>query len=108
MSAPFTAQLRVGRETIRLGSIGQPLITVRVQLPETWDVIRFEVPSSEPVISLKVRALEELYPRAAFHEDFVLKVRGWEILDESRTIAEVGATDGSILLLTHRARRPVH
>jgi len=29
------------------------------------------------------------------------------VLDERRSVAEVGARDGSIFLLTHRRRRPV-
>jgi hypothetical protein len=33
--------------------------------------------------------------------------RGWEVLDEGQSIADVGALDGSIFLLTNRRRRPV-
>ena len=47
------------------------------------------------------------YPGGELHEDFVLKLRGWEVLDESASLADVGAVDGSIFLLTHRRRRPV-
>lgn len=106
-ATPFTAQLRVWGESLRLGAPGQPLISIRVQIPEIWNVVRFEVPPGEPVISVKVRALEEMYPRAAFHDEFVLKLHGWEILDENQSLAEIGVTDGSILLLTYRDRRPV-
>ena len=35
------------------------------------------------------------------------KLRGWEVLDEGASLADAGATDGSIFLLTHRRRRPV-
>jgi hypothetical protein len=41
------------------------------------------------------------------HEDFVFKLRGWEILDEVVSHADAGVIDGSILLLTHRRRRAV-
>jgi len=37
----------------------------------------------------------------------VLKLRGWEILDENASLAEAGVVDGSILLMTYRRRRPV-
>jgi hypothetical protein len=54
-----------------------------------------------------VRALAALFPEAQMHEDFVLKLRGWEILDEAVSLADAGVIDGSILLLTHRRRRAV-
>ena len=41
------------------------------------------------------------------HGDFVVKLRGWEILDEAASLADAGVIDGSILLLTFRRRRPV-
>ena len=41
------------------------------------------------------------------HEDFVVKLRGWEILDEAASLADAGVIDGSILLLTYRRRRAV-
>ena len=92
---------------IRLGRDGQRLITVRVQMAEIWDTVRFETPPEEPVRSVKVRALEELLPDAERPEDFVLKLNGFEVLDEHATLAEVGVVDGSIFLLTYRRRRPV-
>jgi hypothetical protein len=59
------------------------------------------------VISLKLRALDALFPAGELQEDFVLKLRGWEVLDEQASLAAVGAVNGSIFLLTHRYRRPV-
>jgi hypothetical protein len=82
-------------------------ITIRVEMPEVWDVVRFVVGPTEPVLAVKVRALEALFPEAAMHEDFVVKLRGWEVLDEGAPLADAGVIDGSILLLTHRRRRPV-
>jgi hypothetical protein len=76
-------------------------------MPEVWDTVRAIVSPDEPVVALKVRALEALYPEGDFHEDFVVKLRGWEVLDETVSVAATGAVDGSIFLLTHRRRRPV-
>ena len=106
-STPFVATLRSRPGAIRLGAPGEPTITVRVQMPEVWDVVRVEVPPTEPVLSVKVRALQALYPEAKVHEDFVLKLRGFEVLDENASVAETGAIDGSTFLITHRLRRPV-
>lgn len=109
MSTPFVTGLRARRGTIRLAPEegGAPTITIRVEMPEVWDVVRIACEPTQPVLAVKVAALEALFPEAEMHEDFVLKLRGWEILDESAPLGEAGVVDGSILLLTHRRRRPV-
>ena len=104
---PFVATLRSRPGIVRLGGPDEPVATIRVQLAEAWDTLRFEVPLTEPVVALKVRALELLAPDADFHEEYVLKLHGFEVLDENAPIAATGARDGSIFLLTHRRRRPV-
>jgi hypothetical protein len=76
-------------------------------MSDVWDVVRMIVSPREPVLTIKVRALEALFPEAETHSDFVLKFRGWEILDESSPLSDLGIENGSILLLTHRRRRPV-
>lgn len=107
MSAPFVTQLRTRGGVIQMASLGAAAITVRVEMPEVWDVVRVAVAASEPVLGLKVRALAALYPAGEFHDEFVMKLSGFEVLDENASLATVGAVDGSIFLLTHRRRRPV-
>jgi len=107
MSAPFTTSLRSRPGTIRLGTGAEPLITLRVQIPEVWDTVRFEAPADMPVGVLKARALEAMLPDAGHPEDYVMKLGGWEVLDEQASIAAAGGTSGSIFLLTSRRRRPV-
>jgi hypothetical protein len=107
MTTPFVSTLRSRKTTIHLALEGVEAITIRVEMPEVWDVVRIVVAPTEAVLAVKVRALEALFPEAELHEDFVLKLRGWEILDEAASLAEVGVINGSILLLTHRRRRPV-
>ena len=107
MTEPFVTQLRARTSTIRLLPTGAKGITIRVEVPEVWDVIRMVVSPREPVLTVKVRALEALFPEAELHSDFVLKFRGWEVLDEAAPLSELGIEDGAILLLTHRRRRPV-
>ena len=107
MSAPFVTGLRARQGTIRLAPEGVPTITIRVEMPEVWDVVRIACEPTQSVLAVKVAALEALFPEAEMHEDFVLKLRGWEILDESAPLGEAGVVDGSILLLTHRRRRAV-
>jgi hypothetical protein len=107
MTQPFVTQLRARQNTIRLAPEGAAFITIRVEMPEVWDVVRIETSPNEGVLTVKRRALDALYPGVERHEEFVLKFRGWEILDESATLADAGLTDGSILLLTYRSKRPV-
>jgi len=107
VSVPFVDKLRARSSTIRLAPEGVDTIMIRVEMPEVWDVVRIAVSPTEPVLAVKACALEALFPEAQLHEDFVLKLRGWEILDESASVGDAGLTDGSILLLTHRRRRPV-
>ena len=107
MSAPFVTQLRTRGAAIQMAAPGTEIITVRVEMPEVWDVVRVVVAPSEPLLGLKVRALAALYPNGEFHDEFVMKLRGFEVLDENASLSSIGAVDGSIFLLTHRRRRAV-
>ena len=108
MSAPFVTTLRSRATELRLGEADAAnRWTVRVQMAEVWDAVRISAPATEPVLAVKVAALGALFPEAAYHDDFVVKLGGIEVLDESATLAEAGARDGSIFLLAHRRRRPI-
>jgi hypothetical protein len=105
-ATPFVAQLRSRPETIRLGTSGAPVITVRVQVPEVWDTVRVDAPQDTPVLTLKLRALETLMP-GADPAEYVTKLRGFEVLDETASLSAAGVLTGSTLLVTSRRRRPV-
>ena len=105
---PFVGQLRTRGDVIELASPNGPAITVRVEMPEVWDTVRVHASPDERALTLKRRALEALMPGAELRdEDYVLKLNGWEVLDENASLAVTGAVDGSIFLVTHRRRRPV-
>jgi hypothetical protein len=106
VTAPFLAGLRTRPGVIQIAGTG-PVLSLRVEMPEVWDALRVEAPASAPVLSVKLRALETLYPGGGPQDAFVMKLRGFEILDENASVMEAGAIDGSIFLLTHRRRRPV-
>lgn len=105
--APFVAQIRSRPGVIRIAEPGQETITIRVQVLEVWDTVRVEVSPAEPVLTVKVRALEALYPEAEYHDDFVVKINGFEVLDENASVESSGAVDGSTYLIAHRRRRPI-
>jgi hypothetical protein len=107
MTAPFVTNLRTNGELIRLGSGDEPVIHLRVQVAELWDSVRADAPPSEPVISVKRAALDALYPVGIDPEEYVVRLHGFEILDESVSLVASGVRDGSILLLVKRRRQPV-
>ena len=106
MSAPFVAQLRARPEVIRLGTGSEPVITVRVQVPEVWDTVRVDAPPDTSVLTVKTHALEEMVPGADAGE-YVTKLRGYEVLDETASLSAAGVLNGSTLLVAYRRRRPV-
>jgi hypothetical protein len=103
---PFVTKLRTAM-TLDLSRGGEQAITVRVELAELWDTVRVSVSPNEPVVTVKRAALEAMGAGDEPTEEFVIKLRGWEVLDEGESVADAGAVDGSIFLLTHRRRRPV-
>lgn len=80
---------------------------VRAQVLEAWDAIRIDADPSASVRSLKELALRELYPGENHETDFVVKLNGFEVLDEEAPLSATGARDGSTFLITDRRRRPV-
>lgn len=107
MSGSFVAGLRTRREPIIVGDQAGTMLKLRAQVLEAWDAVRIDANSAEPVQAVKVRALEELYPDSYAVDEFVVKLHGFEILDESISLAAAGVKDGSILLIADRRRRPV-
>lgn len=103
---PFVTELRTRDGALRIGH-GAPSMTLRVEAPEVWDVVIVEAAPSGRVAELKRAAITALFGAKAVDDDFVLKLRGFEVLNEDVSLAEAGAIDGSIFLATYRRRRPV-
>lgn len=108
MSAPWVTQLRARPGVVTIGTpSASTRLHLRVEMPEVWDVVRIDAAPTDSVRALKLHALDALMPGALFADEYVTKLGGREILDESVTLADAGAVDGSIFLVTHRRRRPV-
>lgn len=105
--APFVTSLRTNGEVIPLGTGDEPVFHLRVQVAELWDSVRVDAAGSEPVVSVKRAAVHALYPDGADIDDLVVRLHGFEILDEKSSLAEAGVRDGSILLLVGRRRKPI-
>jgi hypothetical protein len=107
MSAPFVNSLRTRGEPFVLGDASGDTLSVRAQVLEAWDAIRINANPSASVRSLKTLALRELYHDSRPDDDFVVKLHGYEILDEDAPISATPARNGSTFLITDRRRRPV-
>jgi hypothetical protein len=105
-SPPFATQLRASRDPIELAGAGSGAITLRVQAADVWETVRVIAPPDAPVAEVKRAVVARLFPNQGV-DDFVLKLRGWEMLDERESLKSAGVVNGSILLLAIRRRRPV-
>ncbi|MDB4911573.1 MAG: hypothetical protein JWO39_2396 [Gemmatimonadetes bacterium] len=107
MSEPFVASLRTSKEApILVGAPDGKALSIRVEVPERWDVALLAAAPTASVSDVKRAALRAVSP-ADDASEYVIKLRGFEVLDENVSLANAGACDGSIFLLTHRRRRPV-
>jgi hypothetical protein len=109
VTGDFVLDVRTGEGSIATpdsGSGGERL-TVRVQVPELWDVVRIDTHDATRVSVLKETALAALYPSSTTPDDFLIKLNGFEIADESVGLAAAGAKTGSTFLVSFRRRRPV-
>lgn len=107
MTAPFVTALRAPKQPLIVGEKTDNMLRIRAQVLEAWDATRIDASPSETVRAVKLRALEELYPEAAAADEFVVKLHGFEVLNENVSLAEAGVKNGSILLIADRRRRPV-
>jgi hypothetical protein len=108
VTEPFVNNLRTRGEPLRIGSPqGGDVLHVRAQVLEAWDAIKVDVDPSTPVRTFKRLALRQLYPDPKHEQDFIVKLRGYQIFDEDAPISATGARNGSIFLITDRRRRPV-
>jgi hypothetical protein len=103
----FVNQLRARPGTIDLAPAGTHAITIRVEMPEVWDVVRLRVSPGASVREVREAAVAALDPQAEHMDDFVVKFRGWEVLHLDETLAEVGIGEGAILLVHYWRKRPV-
>lgn len=98
--------LRARPGTLALG--GADAITVRVQLAEAWDVVAVQSGAGTPMRAVKEAAFGAMGTAPDAAADFVMKLRGIEVRDETVSLADGGARDGSTFVLMRRRRRAVH
>jgi hypothetical protein len=81
-------------------------IPLRVMVEDVWNEVLLELPAETPVGDIKRQALAATrVKRDPSH--YVLKFRGAELSDESRSAAEAGLVPNAALIVLARRRRPV-
>lgn len=78
-------------------------LELRVRVLEAWEDVVLRLPSSTPISELKRRALDAVHI-AGDPGRYLVKFRGAEVRDESRTLADeqVPAEGALIVMRSHR------
>jgi hypothetical protein len=81
-------------------------LPLRVMVEDVWNEVLLELPTTTSVGDIKRQALAATHvTRDPSH--YVMKFRGAELSDESRSAAEVGLVPNGALIVLARRRRPV-
>ena len=82
-------------------------VRLRVWVPDVWDIVDVLVAPSASVADVKVAALRQAAGRSLEERAYQVKFRGALVTDERRTMADLGARDGTPLIVLPARRRPV-
>jgi hypothetical protein len=82
------------------------ILRLRVTVQDAWDEIPLDLPPDTSLAELKRRALDGTRVTRDPGE-YVLKFRGAELYDESRSLADVGLVNNGAVIVLPRRRRPV-
>jgi len=81
-------------------------LAIRVMVQDAWDEVTLDLPAVTPLAEVKRQALQAT--RVTGNPDaYLLKFRGAELEDESRSLAEAGLVPNGALIVLRRRRRPV-
>jgi hypothetical protein len=73
---------------------------------DAWDEVPLDLSSAASLADLKRAALEATKVTRD-PDDYVLKFRGFELFDESRSLADAGLVPNGAVIVLPRRRRPV-
>ena len=81
-------------------------LPVRVMVQDAWDEVHLELPPATRLSDVKRQALAATHVTAD-PAGYLLKVRGAELADETRSLADAGMVPNGALIVLSRRRRPV-
>jgi hypothetical protein len=82
------------------------MLRLRVTVQDAWDEVPIDLPPAASLAELKRAALDATKVRKD-PDEYVLKFRGYELLDESSTLADAGLVPNGAVIVLPRRRRPV-
>lgn len=80
--------------------------TVRVWVPDVWDVVELPAQPGQTVAAVKAAALARAFGTAVDPTDYEMKFRGAAVRDES-TLGELKVPAGAPMIVLPARRRPV-
>ncbi len=83
-----------------------PNLRLRVMVQDAWDEIPLDLPVDTPLAELKRLALAGTKVMQD-PDEYLLKFRGAELYDESRSLADAGLVANGAVIVLPRRRRPV-
>jgi hypothetical protein len=83
-----------------------PNLCLRVMVQDAWDEVPLDLPPDTSLAELKHRALEATKVMRD-PDEYLLKFRGAELYDESRSLADAGLVANAAVIVLPRRRRPV-
>jgi hypothetical protein len=81
-------------------------LPLRVMVQDVWDQVRLDLPAAATVAETKQKALA-LTHATGVPDDYVVKFRGAQVLDEARSLGDAGIVPNATLIVLRRRRRPV-
>lgn len=83
------------------------IAVVRVWVPDVWDVVDLPADPGLTIADLKAAALTRAIGPSADPAAYEVKYRGGAVLDESRTLGQLGVPSGAPMIVLAARRRPV-
>ncbi len=83
-----------------------PILPIRVMVQDAWDEIHLELSSATPLAEVKRQALVATRVTGD-PAGYLLKFRGAELQDETRSLADAGMVPNGAMIVLSRRRRPV-
>ena len=81
---------------------------VRVMATDVWDQVFLAVEPTTTVAELKRQALSQALKRSNLPlQEYIVKFRGAQVLDESTTLAALGVAPNAAFIVLPARRRPV-
>jgi hypothetical protein len=83
-----------------------PNLRLRVMVQDAWDEVPLDLPAGASLAELKRAALDATKVQRD-PDEYVLKFRGAELFDESRSLADAGLVANGAVIVLPRRRPPV-